>query len=63
MNLIGILISVALVAGLLLAMAKMSDHGSNPNGCGGSCSSCGIPEDRRSCISGINDLDPDNIRK
>ncbi len=63
MNLIGILISAALVAGLLLAIAKMSEHGSNPNGCGGNCSSCGIPENGRSCLSGINDLDLDNIRK
>lgn len=49
-NIIGIVIGVAIVAGLLLAMAKMSDKGASANGCGGSCSNCGISSECRSCI-------------
>lgn len=50
-NIIGILVGVAIVAGLLLAMAKMSEKGADANGCGGSCSSCGISQSCRSCVS------------
>ena len=35
-NIIGILVGVAIVAGLLLAMAKMSEKGADANGCEGS---------------------------
>ena len=50
-NIIGILVGVAIVAGLLLAMAKMSEKGADANGCGGSCSSGGISQNCRSCVS------------
>lgn len=50
-NIIGIVIGMAIVAGLLLAMAKMSEKGADANGCGGSCSSCGISSECRSHIS------------
>ncbi len=33
-NVIGIVIGMAIVAGLLLAMAKMSEKGADANGCG-----------------------------
>ena len=44
-NIIGILVGVAIVAGLLLAMAKMSEKGADANGC------CGISQNCRSCVS------------
>lgn len=50
-NIIGIFVGVAVVAGLLFAMAKMSDQGVDANGCGGSCSSCGTSQNCRSCVS------------
>ncbi len=50
-NVIGIVIGMAIVAGLLLAMAKMSEKGADANGCGGSCSSCGVSSECRSRIS------------
>ena len=50
-NIIGILVGVAIVAGLLLAMAKMSEKGADANSCGGSCISCGISQNCRSCVS------------
>ena len=43
-NIIGILVGVAIVAGLLLAMAKMSEKGADANG-------CGISQNCRSCVS------------
>lgn len=42
-EIIGIVVGVCIIAGLLFAMAKMSDHGADANGCSGNCSSCGIP--------------------
>ena len=34
-GIIGVIIGVCIIAGLLLAMAKMSDHGADSNGCSG----------------------------
>ena len=44
-GIIGVIIGVCIIAGLRLAMAKMSDHGADANGCSGNCSSCGLPGD------------------
>ena len=50
MNIVGILIGVAIIAGLIFAMAKMSDSGANANGCSGNCKSCGLSHDeQKSC--------------
>ena len=51
MNIVGIIISVAIIAGLIFAMAKMSDSGADANGCSGNCSSCGIPDDSKTGCS------------
>ncbi len=44
MNIVGIILSVAIIAGLIFAMAKMSDSGADANGCSGNCKSCGVPD-------------------
>lgn len=49
-GIIGILIGVCIIGGLLFAMAKMSNHGADANGCSGNCSSCGLSRD--SCSDG-----------
>ena len=54
---VGVLIGVLLIAGLLLALAKMSDHGADANGCSGNCSSCGVPDSCRSCSGGGESAD------
>ncbi len=58
MNIIGILIGVAIVAGLIFAMAKMSDAGASANGCGGSCSTCGSAD---SCSNAISEEDIETL--
>ena len=50
MNIIGILIGVAIIVGLVAAMAKMSDHGVDANGCSGNCKQCGVPSELRDCV-------------
>lgn len=70
MNIIGIIVGIAIVAGLIIAMGKMSEHGVeiNDNFRCGDCLSCGDqdPANPVTCIhfkelSELH-LDPDVIR-
>ncbi len=51
MTLIGILVGIAIIAGLIIAMGKMSEQGVNINDhfCCGSCSDCSSQTADESC--------------
>jgi len=51
MTIIGIIVGVAIVAGLIFAMGKMSEQGVDINDhfCCGSCSDCGSETTGESC--------------
>lgn len=66
MTIIGIIIGILIIAGLILAMGKMSEQGVNINDhfCCGSCSDCSSESTGESCsyYSDLEKLHPESSR-